>query len=78
MDRICLFVPPEDYLEVNASGARWDDASKCWYIDEGMEPAMFSRWLGEQEGEAPFGIVSEEAFVAAARSSCVRCGLVIH
>jgi hypothetical protein len=57
-----------------ATGARWDDASKSWYIDEGMEPAMFSRWLGEQEGAAPFGIVSEEAFVASARSACVRCG----
>lgn len=35
---------------------------------------MFSRWLGEEQDDAPFGIVSEEAFVASARSSCVRCG----
>jgi hypothetical protein len=74
MDRIYLFVSPEEYPDVEASGARWDDASKSWYIDEGMEPARFSRWLGKQGGEAPFGIVSEEAFVASARSSCVRCG----
>src|ERR1700722_1903345 len=73
MDRIYLFVSPEEYPEVRASGARWDDASKSWYIDEGMEPAIFARWLRE-EGEAPFGIVSEEAFVASARSACVRCG----
>ena len=73
MDRTYLFVSPEEYPEVKASGACWDDASKSWYIGEGMEPARFSRWLGEEEGEAPFGIVSEEAFVAAARSSCVRC-----
>jgi hypothetical protein len=39
-----------------------------------MEPEMFSRWLREEEGDAPVGIVSEEAYVAAARSSCVRCG----
>jgi hypothetical protein len=74
MDRIGLFVPPEEYPEVKGSGARWDDASKSWYIHEGMEPAIFSRWLGEEEGEAPFGVVSEEALVAAARRSCVRCG----
>jgi hypothetical protein len=74
MDRIYLFVSPEEYPEVQASGACWDDASKSWYIGEGMEPATFSRWLGEAEGEAPFGIVSEEAFVASARSPCVRCG----
>jgi hypothetical protein len=74
MDRIYLFVSPEEYPEVQASGACWDDASKSWYIGEGMEPARFSRWLGEEEGETPFGIVSEEAFVASARSSCVRCG----
>jgi hypothetical protein len=74
MDRIYLFVSPEEYPEVKASGACWDDASKSWYIGEGMEPAMFSRWLGEEQDDAPFGIVSEEAFVASARSSCVRCG----
>jgi hypothetical protein len=74
MDRIYLSVSPEEYPEVKASGACWDDASKSWYIGEGMEPAMFSRWLGEEQDDAPFGIVSEEAFVASARSSCVRCG----
>jgi hypothetical protein len=35
---------------------------------------MFSRRLGREEGEAPFGIVLEGAFVASARSSCLRCG----
>ena len=74
MDRIYQFVSPEEYPEVQASGACWDDASKSWYIGEGMEPASFSRWLGEEEGEAPFGIVSEEAFVASARSACGGCG----
>lgn len=35
---------------------------------------MTSIDVEEEEGEAPFGIVSEEAFVASARSPCVRCG----
>lgn len=78
MARIYLVVAPEEYPEVQASGGCWDDASKRWYIGDGMEPTRFSRWLGQEEGEAPFGIVSEEAFVAAARSPCVRCGNVIE
>ncbi len=73
MDRIYLFVSPEEYPEVKASGACWDEASKSWYIGEGMKPARFSRWLGEEQDNA-LGIVSEEAFVATARSACVRCG----
>jgi Domain of unknown function (DUF5710) len=73
MDRIYLSVSPEEYAEVKASGACWDDASKRWYIGEGMAPATFSRWLGEDQGEAPFGLASEEAFVASARTSCVNC-----
>jgi hypothetical protein len=74
MDRIYLFVSPEEYPEVKASGACWDEASKSWYIGEGTEPARFSRWLGEEQDNAPLGIVSEEAFVASARGACVRCG----
>ena len=74
MDRIYLSVSPEEYLEVKASGACWDDASKRWYIGEGTAPGMFSRWLGKDEDEAPFGIISEEAFVASARCRCVNCG----
>jgi len=78
MDRIYLFVSPEEYPEVQASGACWDGASKSWYIGEDMEPARFSRWLGEEQGEAPFGIVSEEAFVASSRGPCMRCGIEIE
>jgi hypothetical protein len=74
MDRIYLLVSPEEYADVKASGACWDEASKRWYIGEGVERAMFSRWVGEEPDDAPFGIVSEEAFVASAGSSCVRCG----
>jgi hypothetical protein len=38
MDRIYLYVSPEEYPEVKASGASWDDASKSWSIGDGMEP----------------------------------------
>jgi hypothetical protein len=78
MDRIYLFVSPEEYLEVQASGACWDDTSKSWYIGEDLEAARFSRWLREEEGETPFGIVSEEAFVASSLAPCFRCGIEIE
>ena len=72
MERIYLFVPPEEYAEAQASGARWDDVSKRWYIDGDGASAAYSRWLGDEE-EPGFGIASEEAFVASAQTSCVRC-----
>jgi hypothetical protein len=73
MDRIYLYVPPEEYAEVKASGASWDDHSKCWYIPADMAPVKFSRWLGDDENEAEFGIASGEANVAAAQASCLKC-----
>jgi hypothetical protein len=54
MERIYLSVSPEEYPEVKASGACWDDASKSWYIGQGMAPAMFSRWLEEEQDEPLF------------------------
>ena len=73
MDRIYLYVPPEEYAEVKASGACWDDHSKRWYIGADMAPAKFSRWLGGEEGEAEFAIESDEALVAAAQTACLKC-----
>ena len=41
---------------------------------EPNHPAAFSRWLAQEQDDAPFGIMSEEAFVASARNPCVSCG----
>jgi len=67
MERIYLYVPPEEYAEVKASGACWDDASKRWYVDRDMVSATLSRWLGDGD-DAQCGIESEEAFIAAAQT----------
>jgi Domain of unknown function (DUF5710) len=72
MERIYLYVPPEEYAEVKASGACWDDTSKLWYIGGDREPAPFSRWSGEA-GEAEFALTSDEALVASAQTACVNC-----
>src|SRR5260370_11075187 len=73
MQRIFLYVPPEEYAEVKASGACWDDGSKRWYIQSDTAPASFSQWLGDEEVEAEFSFTSDDAFVACAQASCSRC-----
>jgi hypothetical protein len=76
MERIYLYVPPEEYAEVKASGACWDDASKRWYTRGGPVSAALSRWLGDEgdlRDEAEFGITSDEVFVAAASVACTTC-----
>jgi hypothetical protein len=76
MERIYLYVPPEEYTEVKASGACWDEHSKRWYVPRDQVSATWSRWMGDGEdlgSEAEFGIGSEQAFVATAQTVCVNC-----
>jgi Domain of unknown function (DUF5710) len=73
MERVYLYVAPEEYAEVRALGASWDGDSKRWYIRSDVAPAPFARWLENDEQEAQFGIVSDEAFVASTRTACVTC-----
>lgn len=72
MERIYLYVPPEEYAEVKASGACWDEHSKRWYVRQDSVSTTLSRWMGDGN-EAEFGIESEEAFIAAAQTSCTNC-----
>jgi len=76
VNRIYLYVPPEEYAEAKASGACWDDASKRWYTPRDRVSPKLSRWLGDEEDpgdESEFGITSDEAFVASAQTLCVNC-----
>ncbi len=72
MERIYLYVPPEEYAEVKASGACWDEHSKRWYVPQDRVSAAWSRWLADGY-DAEFGFESEEAFVAAAQVSWSNC-----
>jgi hypothetical protein len=74
VQRTYLFVPPEEYSEVQALGAHWDADSKRWYIqvDEPLE--RFACWLSEMPADdEPFSIASTDGYVAAATTSCRRC-----
>ena len=78
MNRIYLHVPPEEYSEVKAAGAAWDDHSKAWFIAGNMPRAAFSRWLKSTPGEAEYGIRSDEAYVASAQTACLHCREMIE
>ena len=39
-----LKVPFAEKDQAKKLGARWDAARKCWYIDGGLDPAVFARW----------------------------------
>jgi len=72
MERIYLYVPPEEYAEVKASGAYWDEDSNRWYVPQDKASATLSRLIGDGD-DAEFGFESEEAFIAAAQVSCSNC-----
>jgi hypothetical protein len=82
MERTYLYVPPEEYAEVKASGACWDDASKRWYTGEDPLPPTLLRWRGDDaagENEAAeFTVTSDEGFVAAAHVVCLTCQEMIE
>jgi hypothetical protein len=73
MERVYLRVSPEEYSEVKALGAHWDDASKSWYIATDAARAAFARWLGEGDDETEFNITSDEALVAHTQTLCAKC-----
>jgi hypothetical protein len=79
MERIDLYVPPEEYAEVEALGGLWDEELKRWFIRAGADSSLFGRWLlEEEEHEEEFGIVSDRAYVASARVPCAECAAEIE
>lgn len=73
VDRIYLYVPPEERAEVEAAGAHWDDLSKCWYVNEGESLAGLSKWLPDDAADDGYSISSDEAYVAATTVACCEC-----
>jgi Domain of unknown function (DUF5710) len=73
MGRIYLYVPFEEVDEVKSLGARHDDETKCWYIEADQDREEFRKWLGEDDDEDDFSIVSDQASVASAKTVCINC-----
>jgi hypothetical protein len=80
LDRLYLYVPPEEKAEVEAAGARWDAESMCWYIGSGDDRTRFSKWLPDEGPgqDEEFSIMSDEAHVASAMVPCQACGSSIE
>jgi hypothetical protein len=74
VNRIYLYVPPEENAEVKALGARRDLSKMCWYLDTDQDIGPFAKWLPDAGGDELFGITSDRAFVASAMQECWSCG----
>jgi hypothetical protein len=69
-----LFVPPEEYSQVQALGAHWDTGRKRWYVEADEPLERFAVWLSDMPADdEPFSIASADGYVAVATTSCRRC-----
>ena len=73
MERVLLYVPFEQAPEAERAGALRDAKSKCWYIPAGLDRTRFQRWLRPSPPAEHYSIVSDDAYIAAAVTSCWRC-----
>ena len=71
MARIELRVPFRDKDEAKRLGARWDPASRVWYVPEELAPARFERWLPH---DSIPNVRAPSYFIAASTRRCWRCG----
>ncbi|MFT0533698.1 exodeoxyribonuclease VII large subunit [Castellaniella hirudinis] len=63
MNRRFLDVPYREKDQAKSLGARFDWDSKRWYIQDGMDPAPFARWLSADalQGALPIALAPETA-----------------
>lgn len=52
-------------------GARWDIAKKVWFVPQGVDPALFVRWLPQNP---TINIRSSTYFIAESSRHCWKCG----
>jgi hypothetical protein len=43
--RTDLDVPYAEKDAARSAGAKWDSASKCWFVPDGVDPAPFAKWF---------------------------------
>ncbi|WP_416776505.1 DUF5710 domain-containing protein [Xenorhabdus budapestensis] len=67
MQRIDLNVPYDEKDEAKKLGARWDPASKTWFIPDGIEPSSFIKWIPFYNVQALWW------YIAQTKSHCWKC-----
>lgn len=70
--RFDLEVPFAEKDEARSLGARWDPASKTWYVPAGLNTDAFQRWLptGEEEGDTE---LLPPVYSVESKTACWRC-----
>ncbi|MGF6179797.1 hypothetical protein ABIB42_000796, partial [Massilia sp. UYP32] len=73
--RVDLLVPFSEKDDAKKLGARWDVANKVWYVPDGINAELFSRWIPQ----APqWGIRSNRYFIGQTKEACWKCGDLTH
>lgn len=70
MARIDLTVPFAEKDEAKRLGARWDVNRKVWYLPDGADVTVFSRWL---PSTPVINIRSSRYFIAQTVTPCWKC-----
>ncbi len=69
--RTDLIVHFEQKDEVKRLGARWDGQKRVWYVPEGVDPALFQKWLPN----APdINVRANHYYIIESSKSCWKCG----
>ncbi|PKO47072.1 MAG: hypothetical protein CVU29_03855 [Betaproteobacteria bacterium HGW-Betaproteobacteria-22] len=50
---ISLKVPFNEKDQAKALGARWNAESKHWYVPQGVDAALFEKWITNSSSPAP-------------------------
>jgi hypothetical protein len=71
MPRVDLSVPFAEKDDAKRLGARWDAVNKVWYVPEGIDPALFGRWLPQEPAS---NLRATGYFIAQSMVPCWKCG----
>jgi hypothetical protein len=73
MARIDLCVPFSQKDEAKALGAKWDAVQKIWYVPDGVDAKLFSKWTGCLGDDSPPNVRAKSYYIAEASRECWKC-----
>lgn len=60
-------VPFHEKDDAKRLGARWDADRKTWFLPDGMETVLFTKWLPQRSN---FNLQSSSYFIAQSMRAC--------
>jgi hypothetical protein len=76
MPRVNLSVHFADKDKAKALGAKWDAASKVWFVPDGIDPAPFKHWLPLPDATAP-NVRCNKFYIVTANQNCWKCSIPV-